>query len=121
MFVRWKKRASRGNSKYYDWQKVRDVTLSAYLVKSERISGKPRQKVIAFLQSVHQHDLDREGWINRLTRNYFWYHVENKLRKLDLTDAQKVSIRETLQKTVPRLSEAERAEYLKEQGRLRSA
>ncbi len=113
MFVRWKKRTSHAKKSW-----IRDdhgATLSAELVESVRIDGKPRQKVVAFIHSI------REPEVSSLTsRYYFWYEVTKKMRHYpfySLTDEQKAKIVTGLAKVVPLLTDEE---FQSEQERTRS-
>ena len=98
---------------YVRWQRKRRVDkdgwgalLTATLVESRRIDGKPRQHSIAYLGSI------REGLIERgLSRHgYFWRDATERLDQLDMTHGQREKIETALALRVRRLTDSERAE-----------
>jgi hypothetical protein len=113
MYVRWKKRISHAKKSWI--REDHGATLSAELVESVRIDGKPRQKVIAFIHSI------RDTEVSSLTsRYYFWYEVTKKMRHYPFytcTDEQKAKIITGLAKVVPLLTDEE---FKSEQERTRS-
>ncbi|HAT45533.1 MAG TPA: hypothetical protein DDW33_14130 [Ktedonobacter sp.] len=114
MFVRWKKRTSHAKKSWL--REDHGATLSAYLVESIRIEGKPRQKVIAFIHSI------REPELTSLTsRYYFWHKVMTEVMRHypfnSFTDEQKAKIITGLAKVVPLLTDEE---FQGEQARTRS-
>jgi hypothetical protein len=93
MFVRWKTRPRAG----FD-----GPLLSAVLVRSERINGKPRQKIVACLASIRETIID-----NPYRRYYFWRKVDKRLESLGLEKAEHERIVAALASRVPRPTEAE--------------
>lgn len=99
MYIRWKTRVGK------KWQ--RGPTFSAYLVRCERVHGKPRQKILAYLGSVGEDKI--HSHLNELMRERFWQHAHQALASLALTDQEQATIREALAQKVPPLTEQERA------------
>jgi hypothetical protein len=94
MYVRWK-RAKRGQKcagYKYDW----GDRLSAVLVQSERVDGKPRQKYIAHLGSIGE-QCTQKGY----HPVEFWRKVQDKLNGLGLPVDEKNRIIERVAETVP--------------------
>ena len=98
MFLRWKKYAtkpprSRWATNYGEY------SLAAVLVESRRVNGKPRQKVIKHLASIREYGLADEmvGW-----HTGFWRDVEESLRDLDLSEADRAKIEAALVRRVPK-------------------
>ncbi len=94
MYVRWKLKASRGNQKWRDWKQMEDTVRSAYVVENTRIDGKPRQKIIAYLGSFHEYDLDKPHTMmgSETTRQRFARVALRKIRQLKLSDEQEASL-----------------------------
>ncbi len=113
MFVRWKKRISHAKKSWI--REDHGVTLSAELVESSRVNGKPRQKVVAFIHSIHEPELK-----SLTSRYYFWHKVMTKKMRHypfnSFTDEQKTIIFTGLAKVVPLTDE----EFQSEQERTRS-
>jgi len=76
MFVRWRERKSVDKQPDHQLWKAGKVTYSAELVESYRLSGKPRQKVLAFLGSIKQSELS-----SVTNRYYFWHQLVTKRMK----------------------------------------
>ena len=76
MFVRWKRRPMVG---------IGQTLLIASLVRSVRIDGKPRQRVVAYLGSISEYHAQLP-WCQR----YFWKQVESRLSRVADTDREKV-------------------------------
>lgn len=94
MFVRWKKKS---RADYRMAGKSTPVTLHvAYLVKSERVNGKPRQKTVAYLASI------KDRSIQHVThRRYFWQRVQASLQPLHLSEQEQHAIEAKLLERVP--------------------
>src|SRR5258708_38721088 len=93
MFIRWKNRQCKD---WQEWHSRVDLTRSAYVVKSVRVNGKPRQKVVAFLASVREFGLDcpytqgeEHARRNRSARYFFWGHVNARLEELVLAEEER--------------------------------
>lgn len=115
MFIRWKNRQCKDRG---EWHRRVDLTLSAYLVKSVRVDGKPRQKVVAFLASTRQFQLDcpytqgeAKAYRNRSARYQFWKQVNARLGELVLTEEETQTVSAQLAQVVPPLSEEELRAY----------
>lgn len=102
MYVRWQ-RKQRADSDGYG------ALLTATLVESRRINGKPRQRSIAYLGSI------REGKIERVLSHhgYFWRDATKRLDLLDMTRGQRDKIETALVSRVRRLTDSEHAEVNK--------
>lgn len=106
MFVRWRIKKSDATSPRWHGD-----LLIAQLIESKRIDGKPRQKVIAYLGSIHLNDINRAR-----TRLTFWRSAQAAFRKAHLTNAQKHTIDGLLQTRVAKPTPEQVAiiDYLKE-------
>jgi hypothetical protein len=93
MYVRWKRAILRRST---------DHRLSAFLVESRRVDGKPRQHVVRYLGSTRESQLDNSSW-----RDSFWRGVDHHLATLALDDSTREWITDTLAATVPPPSEEE--------------
>ena len=58
MFVRWKHKMITKNAHWYQTTRKGEKTHQAYLVESKRIDGKPRLKVIAYLGSIRDSEIE---------------------------------------------------------------
>jgi hypothetical protein len=114
MYVRWKKRALRKQVHTGKYQRkvsakgnryiaairksqpTGDYALSAQLVESRRIDGKPRQHVIKYLGTIDSHRIQDVG-----PRMFFWRHVGTALKALALPPEQQRPIELALHERVP--------------------
>ena len=105
MFVRWQwwGQRRRKTVRYY-WSQPADA--HAVLVESVRIDGKPRQRHIAYLGSVH-HDPDVHY------RAWWWHHMTARLDALGnrLPPDERPKIEAALADKVPPVTAAEVAAY----------
>src|SRR5262245_5726237 len=94
MFVRWKKRLLHKEKGHH--------ALSAVLVQSARVNGKPRQRIIRYLATVSEKDL-------RVTahRESFWASVDQHLDDLAIDSALRQQVEEKLTAVVARPTPAE--------------
>jgi hypothetical protein len=105
MYIRWKKkpRAPRwGYDEHHVWRRgVRHETrlLVAYLVESQRVNGKPRQKArdLACIQEKYLGAVAHQA--------HFWEHAIARLEGISLPAQHRPSIEAALAKRVPRPSE----------------
>ena len=99
MYVRWQRKQRVDKNGY-------GALLTATLVESRRIDGKPRQRSIAYLGSI------REGLIERTLSHhgYFWRDATRRLDQLDMTRGQRDKIETALASRVRRLTDSERTE-----------
>jgi hypothetical protein len=96
MYIRWKKRQRKR------WRKPTGFhTLSAYLVESHRVNGRPRQKT-TYLASIWDKYIDTPTH-----RDYFWWRVEEKVAALALDEQTWLKIAAQLEETVPKPSPQE--------------
>lgn len=99
MYVRWKRRRMTGpylpdGSQY---------AISAVLVESRRVNGKPRQKVIKHLGCIRE-----SGIIHVGHRIGFWQTAAAAFKALNLPPEQQHAIEQALQKRVPFPSQQDR-------------
>ncbi len=123
MFVRWKRREptahkhhiySRGRGTYifysgrYRWKDAdeRGASLYAVLVRSARVNGKPRQKVIKHLARAAEKHLD-QLW----QRVVFWDEVRPKLVALRLPPDELAKIEQQLAAKIEPVPEAEAEQF----------
>ncbi len=109
MFVRWKRRESSYKHRGWIFRNIaleRGATISAVLVESVRVDGKPRQRFICHLAKVREKQLDE-----KFTPFHFWRNATNKLASLPLDDSEKKKIEDQLSAKIPRPSDAEAAEF----------
>jgi hypothetical protein len=98
MYVRWnrRKRFKPG------WREKEGDYLSAVLVKSSRIEGVPRQKVIKWLGSISEDSLQHIS-----IRREFWVTVEKNLALVELSAEESHKVIASIGKVVPKPSEKE--------------
>ncbi len=111
MFVRWKRRESsyKQTSAYgRDMAADRGATISAVLVESIRVEGKPRQKFICHLAKLRERKRDYES-----TPFIFWRDAIGKLDSLPLDEDVRKKIEVQLAAKIPRPSDAEMTEFLR--------
>ena len=109
MYVRWnrRKRIKEG------WRKKKGDYLSAVLVESCRIDGKPRQKTIKHLGSIGEDRLDRV-----YDRKCFWDKAERNMDSLNLHPDNRLKVNISLEKIVPKPSDVDIAKDREESIRL---
>jgi len=121
MFIRWKKRPTQGYAGWYARRYSKgDILLSAFLVQSVRIDGKPRQKQ-QFLASIHLSGatgnyggMDLSEWRSMHERAQFWGTIDRGLYQMKLDNSQIQYIRDKLAETVKPLTSEEKAEIEKD-------
>ena len=123
MFIRWKNRMCKN---WGAWHGRVDRTLRAYVVKSVRVNGKPRQKVVASLASIREFSLncpwtsgEEHDRRNRAARASFWAQVEARLSQIELTEQDLQAVQASLAQVVPQLTAEERALYEADEARSR--
>ena len=96
MFIRWnrRKRTKAG------WRKKEGDYLSAVLVESCRIDGKPRQKSIKHLGSIGEERLN-----NVYDRRLFWEKAEKSMDSLPLSPDIKLKLTASLERVVSKPTE----------------
>ncbi len=100
MFVRWKRRKTRRG----------DELLSAVLVESVRVEGKPRQRIVKYLASIHQSYAQRQWW--RPCKE-FWEKATAELDSLELTKRERREIESRMRQVVPKPTKAMQRRALK--------
>jgi hypothetical protein len=101
MYVRWKRRPLKKSNSYDpDPQQ-----LTAYLVESRRVDGKPRQRTVAYLGSIRERFLSEPG-----RRRWFWREIAPRLDALALPHIEREAIETTVARIVARLTEDEEAQ-----------
>jgi hypothetical protein len=94
VFVRWKRRPLRRRR---ESSPPDEHALSAVLVESHRVDGRPRQRVVRYLATI------KEGQIaDPLSTDRFWRDVDKGLAELELDDDQRRAFETRLEATVPR-------------------
>jgi hypothetical protein len=91
MYVRWKRRDVVPTHPYRDWNRElwREERkplppyrlLSAVLVENKRIDGKPRQRIVQYLGSLRERELEDTDSLAR-----FWERAERRLDELGLDE-----------------------------------
>ena len=107
MFVRWKKRRlpppAEHFRSYRNREKVGATTLlSAVLVESVRVNGKPRQRIVSYLGSIQECNMQIP-----MLRRVFWRDVRERLNGVDCSRQEREAIEAKLAETVPEPSEEE--------------
>lgn len=110
MFIRWKRRKKAAVKPGFRPRRRRNVgdSLSCVLVESQRIDGKPRQKIVCYLASFDENDRDAI-WL----RVDFWDYVTARLDRLQLGQKERVKIEESIGKVVVKVPEQEAAAFRK--------
>lgn len=104
MFARWKRRPLKRAGK--DGCQT-DEALYAVLVRSVRVRGKPRQKVVKYLGSIRRSEIG-----NPEERMNFWLTIERELKDIKVEEGPYKKIINTLSKVVPLPTEREVADAL---------
>lgn len=99
LFARWKKRRLKRPEANGD---AAGVVRYAVLVRSIRVKGKPRQKVVRYLGSIRESKINKPGY-----RIAFWMGVERMLKKQKVEDSIYQKILKTLSNVVPLPSKEE--------------
>ena len=90
MYIRWKKQPTSD-----------DVTLKAYLVRSERINRyQTKQRIIGFIASIHAGDVN-DVERGPAARKQFWAQANEHLAQLKLGDMLKRKLVRDIEETVP--------------------
>ena len=99
MYLRWqrRRRARRGKS----------PLVTAVLVESRRVDGKPRQRVVAYLGGIREAYVDeREG-----EHRAFWRGVDDRLDALGLDPATRARVEASVESRVRRVTPENQAEF----------
>ena len=96
MFVRWKhsrlKRDRHGSE-------AGEEILRAVVVEGRRVDGKPRQRVVRYLGTIHESDVSRP---RLLSLDRFWRQVDAGLDELGVHDVDRLAMASTISARVPR-------------------
>ena len=100
MFVRWKRQALTGRSVKYNASLGRSKDkLTAILVESHRVDGRPRQRFVSYLGTIREWTLkDRVYW--HLVD--FWVSVDKNLDALQIDQVTRQAIETRIAERVPR-------------------
>ena len=99
MYVKWQRRTRKRGG--------RSPLLTAVLVESRRVDGKPRQNHVAYLASIRERSIgERESAHDR-----FWANVDVRLDELDLDAETRANIEARILERVPRVTAENRAEF----------
>ena len=103
MFVRWKRQALTGRSvKYYASKGRSKDKLTAILVESHRVDGRPRQRFVCYLGTIREWTvLDRVYW--HLVD--FWISADKKLDDLQIDQDARQKIETKIAERIPRPTE----------------
>lgn len=93
MFARWKKRRLKRREAN---DSIEGAVRSAVLVRAIRINGKPRQKIVQYLGSIRDSQIEESR-----CRVRFWFEVERKLKGLEIADELYNKVLITLSMVVP--------------------
>jgi hypothetical protein len=96
MFVRWKRRERRRDKHLCPFVRY------AVLVKSERVDGKPRQRIVRYLAHIGESYLDATAH-----QQYFWDRVNPQLDDLDVDSTTRQSLEAALLAVVGRPTQAQ--------------
>jgi hypothetical protein len=119
MYVRWKRRPL-GRTQWPDNVEALpdEQRLYAVLVRSERVNGKPRQRVIKHLGGIRERfatDLQEQQENLRVhawqARHRFWEQVDETLAELVPEPAERERLAGQIVVTVPRLTALEHAAW----------
>jgi len=116
MYVRWKRYARKGEKRYergVGFVAEGRTLWTVVLVESQRIGGKPRQRVVRYLGAMSDHQLCYPA-----RRLDFWRSVERHLDDLGITGDDRGRIEARLAGVVPRPTADELASSAAEVGRL---
>lgn len=94
MFIRIKKQLNK------------ETLLSAVLVESQRIAGKPRQKILGYISSIRETNLHLVP-----CRLNFWNKAEEKLNTMNLSDIERKNIYLKLEKFVSKVTPEEQQNF----------
>jgi len=91
MFIRWKKKK---RVKKYSGD---GVTLSAYLVESQRDNGKIKQKIILYLGSIRSDHIKSTH-----RKEKFWEAIIKNLNETEIPERDRNNLMAKVEETVPR-------------------
>lgn len=96
MFVRWKRRRLK---RYRHGCAAGEEILSAVVVESHRVDGKPRQQVVRYIGTIYASDISQP---RPMSLDRFWGQVDGALDELGVHGAVRMAMETTIATTVPR-------------------
>ena len=108
MYVRWQSRSRLRSGK--------SPLITAELVESRRVDGKPRQRVLAYLGGIREAYIDVRERIHRA----FWLSVDAHLDKLGIDPDARARVEARVESRVRRVTPDNQAEFDAAQVRLKS-
>ena len=115
MYIRWKRRPV-GANRGYSGSPQNEQHLDVVLARSERVDGKPRQRVVKYLGTIRESYIDPASITNtyvqtraRFALTWFWEKVDRALGELELDDATRELLAANVAARVPRLTQEDRA------------
>ena len=109
MYVKWQRRSRKRGGDY--------PLLTAVLVESRRVDGKPRQNHVAYLASIRERSIGEPG----RAHDGFWASVEANLDALELDNETRMKIEASIAERVPRMTAETRAAFEAVEASLASA
>ncbi len=109
MYVRWKRRTLQRPKYRGTTRQTADMLLSASLVESARIDGKPRQRTVKYLGSIQQWRVGQAAFYPLLD---FWQGVYARLDTLTLSKKARREIENQIAAAVPKPTKAMRRESI---------
>lgn len=103
MFVRWKRYKKKIGK--YDYEQTiggERIPKPRYRLRCELLqsyrndNGKPRSRTLAYLASISEAELTRI-----LSQSTFWYWVEKRLERVEISPEDGVKIRQQIEERVP--------------------
>src|SRR5687768_11322284 len=95
MFVKWKRRPV-GANRSYGGSPYNEQHLIAVLVRSERVDGKPRQKLVKYLGTIRDSYIEPGSITNEYVRarainakEWFWRRVSSVLAETEMTPSER--------------------------------
>ena len=107
MYVRWQRRGR--------VRRAKSPLLTAVLVESRRVDGKPRQRVVAYLGGIREAHVDERERAHRT----FWRGVDDRLDALGLDAEARARVEASVESRVRRVTPENRAEFDAAQARLK--
>lgn len=111
MYVRWNRRKRTKAT----WRRKEGDYLTAVLVESIRVDGKPRQRMIKSLGSIGEERLKDKSY-HSIPIYCFWLKARKSLSLLSLSDTDTEKIVSALTKKVPMVTDEEIKEAWGEEG-----
>lgn len=107
MFVRWQSR----RRKRYGGSPL----LTAVLVESRRVNGRPRQRTVGYLAGIRERFVGKNAW----QHEKFWKRVDARLNELGLDAETRASIETKIAARIERVTDENRDRINAEAARIR--